>query len=495
MILLANVGNSDLQIDPKLLPPRDDHKRWTTRAMGEELYDHLAKYKAHLQMPLLMPTLRWLHKQPNFDLDNLRIYLFASDQPLYTALDERAKDTMPHAKTVRSLLMDGGYLMAQLGLQKGLNIAGKAIRIETIKGSPADYANMLDYYTKILPAIAHYISTDAPVFLEVSGGTPAMTAMLMVAAVEVFGPRTRTLYVERGATLSYEVGVADQLFRRRTAHTLRTQIDMYAYAVALRTLTDYGELVIRNSQQREMVQALVRYADRRLAFDFEAARGALQDARRLAVGETQALIQFWLNQFTEADAAVNLAELWHNMCIKERFGDYADFLQRVFRFQEGMLHHIVEQLGVQFKDNTNERIDTDWLEQQPELVKFARTYKTDDSKNPLKLNLHESLSRNHLLAIADFFIDTDNTWAAWRTALEQLHGLSPVAELRNRGLSGHGFAGISRQQITEKYGHPVDFLMETLAEIYQAIFQMPLGESPYTAVNQLLTNLLDESVS
>lgn len=492
--LLANVGNSDLQIvDPSLVPKRQDGSSLSTRELGETLREHLQEYITQLTMPLLTPTLRWLWHQHPFEGNELHIVLFASNQPTFAPEKERSKDTKPHAEVIHKLLTNGSYLKMQLSLPKIINIPKRNIIITDISGNPADYANMLAFYMQDLPRRKRYIADDSAIYLEVSGGTPAMTAMLIVAAVETFGLRARTLYVERGATESYEVEVAHQLFAQRARHTLLTQINLYSYATALQTMSEQGSLISHNQQARDCSIALLQYADRRLAFDFDAARQALQQARRLSIGETQSLIQHWLNTLNSSDPSALLAELLHSMAIRDSFNDYAFFVQLLFRFQEATLHVMAHHLGMVYKKpSDDEYLDSVWLDTQPGLVAFAREYRLPGTKQTYDLDLRKSLNRISLSAIVDYLLQ-QGIRPDWQPVSTCLHQLSTLAELRNKGLSGHGFQGISRQKVEAAYGASLPHLLQQLHEIYFLIFGQVAGDSPYDQVNQLLQQIIADA--
>jgi len=492
--LFANIGNSDLALPKEqLMALAGERKFLPVRVLGEVLFEKLTTHLDHLTMPLLIPTLRWLWQQRPFEGNDLHVVLFASDQPEYVPADERAKDTKPHADVIKALLMNSAYLKMQLSLEKGINIPKRNITVESIKGSPADYANMLAFYMDALPKQAQRIADESEIYLEISGGTPAMTAMLVVAAVETFGPRVRTLYVDRGATESYEVAVAQQLFAQRTRHTLRTQINLYSYTVALQTVREQSVLISRDQNQQELITVLLYYADRRLAFDFDEARLALQQARRLSVGEEQSLIQYWLNTLSGSETSDLLAELLHSIAVRNSFGDYAFFVQQLFRFQEAALHFMAHAMGMPYKSaKTDEYLDPAWLEEQPGLIEFSQAYQPLGSPQQYNLNLRESLSRLALAAIVDYLLQ-QGVRTEWAPAATALHSLSRVAELRNRGLSGHGFQGISRQKVETAYGQPLPNLLEQLREIYQIIFRKAVGDSPYDQVNQLLHRFVAEA--
>lgn len=478
VLLLANVGNSDLRLErPDLLPTHDDPDWWRSiRRQGEEINQNFDRYGDALTLPLLGPTVRWILDNEGVAGSDLHVVLFASNQAYHPTIEhEWLRDTLPVAKVIRQVLSRPPY-----GIPK------KQIHTEAIDGIPADYSNMLSFYARTLPERQRYVDADTRVYLEVSGGTPAMTSMLIVMGVEVFGESVRTLYVDRGATVPYEVNVSRELFARKSRDVLRNQIALYAYAVAQRTLEASGALITSDSGQRELMHKLLTYADRRLAFDFKRALDALQEARKRALGVQQAQIQHWLRELEEPDAASNLAELIHSTRIKQFFGDYADFVQRIFRFQEAAFRHMAERMGLQYTKSDGQYASQNWLESVPGLGKFLDMYRNRQTGRVNTIDLSRPLNRVSLGAIVDYFVQNVPEWSHWQGVADQLHALSAVADLRNSGLAGHGFRGIGETDIEDAFGGTAADLLACLTTIYETIFEDAPGDDPYAAVNALL---------
>lgn len=481
--LLANVGNSDLQIDNSKLPgapaAEDPEKWWTPRRIGEAVRDNPDRFAGTIKLPLLEPTINWLFEHENVTGEDLRLVLFASDQPREDTIEsEWLKDTYPIAEALCKIVTD-----------KPFHIPQKQSRIERILGSPADYSNMLSFYTQALPRVAKRVAPDDRIFLEVSGGTPAMASMLIVMGVEVFGERVRTLYVERGATVPYEVSVSRELFARKTRDTLCDQVKLHAYAVALQTLKDAGPLIDPDDDHRRLLAAVLNYADRRLSFDFDRARNALQNARQLSIGEAQARIGRWLRELESSDTAEHLSELLHSANIKLKFGDYADFTQRIFRFQEATFRSMLEQIGIQYSDKDGKYVKNEWVQTQPGLDKFLDGYVNPQTQKPDRVKLDRPLNRYSLGAMAEYFARTEK-WKRWRGTVQALHKLSAVADLRNKGVAGHGFDGIGKKDISQAYGDTPEVLLRDLNTIYQEVFERAPGPNPYDAINILILDLI-----
>jgi hypothetical protein len=496
-LLLANVGNHDVDLaDRTLLPPELQEGRLPPRTLGTELAANYAHYAPALRLPLLAPTLRWLLDHEQVAPEALQIYLFASDQPAdYTPQSEWLKDSYPFAQVIRDHLVQGGLAWRRggKGEVKPLRLPKRQVQLRRIAGNPADYRNVLAYFGRELPRIAARTDPLEVAYLEVTGGTPAMTSMLIVTGVEVFGQKARTLYLARTDDRPVPVGVSHQLFARHTRATLRTQIGLHAYAVARQTLAAHGAALLPDAQQRALLDALLQYADRRLAFDFGRARDALAEAGRYALGEAQARVGAWSRQLSTPGAAELLAELLHSARIKYRQGDYADFVGRLFRFQEAAFRHLAEGMGMQYKDpDDDEYVDQGWVRAVAGLSEFLQAYRPPrENANPINIDLDRSLNRVSLGAIVDFFVQQD-AWAHRRDAARMIHRLTDLARLRNKGIAGHGFEGIGYEDLSQAFGRDAGAILPHLQETYQALFERSPGADPYAAANALCLELLAE---
>lgn len=494
VVLLANVGSRDVHLtDPSLLPEEMQAQGPGARKLGEELLENIDRYAGAIELPLIGVSLRWLLEQEGVDPDTLYVHLFASDQlaPPTTPETEWLKDSVPFARVVQRLLLDGHleWRPRYENESRHLRLPKRRVRIHSLQGNPADYRNVLDYFTGELPSIERHLDEEDEVYLEVTGGTPAMTSMLILAGVDTFGRRARTLYVDRGADRPRYMGIGRRLFSRRTRAALDGQLDLYAYAVAGATLEEEKDHVVPDVERQRLVLALLDYADRRLAFDFERARRALHEAGQYASGENQAQVQAWERELRSRDGAAMLGELVHNTVIKYELGSYADFTQRLFRFQEAILRHLARRMGMEHAREGDDRyVSVDWVENVPGLRDFLEAYVVESGNEGIAL--HVPLNRVSLGAIVEFFVERDPDWAFLSGVVEDVHRLSSLARLRNKGLAGHGFQGIGREDLEAAWGEDPDRILSLLEEIYAAVFDRPVGPSPYETVNRFIRDCL-----
>lgn len=484
--LLANVGNHDLKVTNwSVLPDQIDRR---PRPLGEFLLKNVQKYQDVIELPLIEPSLTWIKDREGCDIPDINVILFASSQTKDLAdPEEYAKDTQPVAEVIKEFL----FLKYQ--------IPNKQIRISIIEGNPADYVNMLNFYqTQLDKLVTEFVKLDDDrIYIEVAGGTPAMTSMLIVTGTEFFGQAVTVLYKDRLSDTPTQINIAQVLFARKMRQTIEEQIKLYAYATASETLKDNGRLVLPNEDKRTLVLHVLNYADRRLAFDYDRARKHLQDALPLTLGGDQEQLRAWLRELREPHVDMLLAELIYSAHVKDSLGDYADLTQRLFRFQEAILRYMAEQIGMEYSDEkTKLYVKTEWRTNQPELDKFLREYHRDNTgkevQKPINIDTsNRPLNRYNLGAIVEYFVTNTDEWAHWKDPTMQIFRLSSVADLRNKGISGHGFEGIGKQDIEREFGEDMDALFTLLESIFTNVFETSLGDNPYDIINKRLLEWLD----
>jgi len=496
---MANVGNHDVQLrDPDLLPDGLRERRVSSRQLGGEILANYNRYVKSVALPIIAPCLRWLLESEGVPPNDLYVHLFASDQnpPPVTPEGEWNKDTVFFAQVIERFLKSGGLAWMPPGEHEKskLQLSKRQVHVHTFPGSPANYNNMMAYFGRELSRLTRWIDEKDAVYLEVTGGTPAMTSMLIVSGVEAFGERAHTLYVERGADRPYRIGIGRRFFARQAKAILRTQLTMHGYKSARETLERQGTLLVPDAERRQLVDLLLQYADRRLAFDFARAREALQRAQRYATGDLQAQIQYRLRELQpgeerERSSADLLAELIHSTRIKYEWGDYADFTQRLFRFQEAILRHLVEQMGLEYSDADGKYASGSWVKSIPGLTEFLEDYAFGSGQKGIDLDRY--LNRISLMAIGEFFAEHAPEWAKARSLLKRIERISDVARLRNKGLAGHGFEGVGLEDLERAFGDGPDTIISHLEDIYAAVFEQVIGSSPYETINEVVVELLE----
>ncbi|MEI8167156.1 MAG: hypothetical protein WCG26_12290, partial [Chloroflexales bacterium] len=248
----------------------------------------------------------------------------------------------------------------------------------------------------------------------------------------------------------------------------------------------------QSESQRDLITALLHYADQRLNLDFQSCRRSLSGKDGAIGGRYRIDVSRLYAEVATTDASWMLREVFWGAKLKYDRGEYADFIGRIFRFQEGCLRYLAEQLGTQFADERGAEFDRAWVEQHEGLSK--KLVRDDELMLYVdRANLHKVIS---FLAKA-----AGNT--SVQKARNGLVKINALADLRNRTQIAHGYTGLSKQVLADyfslkpeelKAGKHVDpteanKILDQMRESYEQTVGDVLGENPFDAVNALIQRI------
>ena len=472
VLVLCNVGNSDLVVEGVA---RDELPR-QARPLAARLNAERETYWDRIRLPILTKALDYILAQGE---PIKTVILFVSDQDRELAgEDEWAKDTCELGKLVKE------KLLKQYEMQ---GWSSRQIRLQAILGNPADYDTMLTYFEAGLPRIrSYYDPASLKVYLSLTGGTPAMNAMLLVVGNEVFGPQTVNLYDARERKQPFPLGVGRRLASRALRVALLANLQTYQYAAALALLQTEGSVLVDAHSTRRVLLALLTFARDRLAFNFADAAQALDAALPHAAGPVKDRLLHWQNQVLNPTDTDRLRELYFSAEIKRLNHAYAGWLERVFRFQESALRHAAVNRGVAFRDPNLEYLAQDWVEAQPGLVDYlARAPRLGGG---VGLDPCRSASRPLLRAVLDFLAEQRDD-DRLRSFLALADRLESLASLRNHWV--HRNQGVQLADLEESFGDSLEAACQTLTDMFQVLTDVEPGPNPYDAINAQCRDLIE----
>ncbi len=464
-LVVGNLGNSDLTADGER--PR------RPRPEGELLWQ---QFEAHsFALPLIEPCLAQLLAE---GVNITRVVLFYTDQPeteeTMTAdrfgVRLRDKDTVWYAQIAARLLHERfDARVGSVELRRVERGNGEAI-------NPSLYDEAFDAYGDLIARA--YLPDDTSCFVLMAGGIPACNSALQLHALGAYADRCRFVYQPEGGH-PYELRVGAQLqatFRRATALDALARHDFATALHSVETLERPDPALL----------ALLRYACYREAFDFVRARVALGEGLRAASGRFRIFLDTLkpdLEQLVErTDSAALLLEVYASARITWDNQRYADFLGRIFRFQEATLRHIVE---------TRLELPTDMgaTVQAPNLARYQagiaaspalQVYLDAQRIDERPLRYADGPNRTVMSAMLSF-LAAGGVRADGRPYLEKaelgrfgelrrrLNKLENLAQLRNQSIIAHGFAGVSREELDRAYGGEAVGIMQDLAKVLELL--------------------------
>jgi hypothetical protein len=473
ILVLCNIGNSDLSADGnRPRRPRPD---------GATLWEDRAAHR--FELPIIEPCLQWLLAQA---LVPLEIVLFYTDQPANAQTEAtdrygvslRDKDTLWYAQIIEHVLHERfGSQISAIHRMKVARSDGQTI-------NPSLYDEAFDAYGSLVAQI--YDPEVSACYVMMAGGIPACNIALQIHTLSAFGDRSRFLYQPEGGP-PYDLRVGSQIqatFRRATA---LDALDRRDFATALRSVEQLDP-------PQHAVLALLRYACYREAFDFTRARSALAEGIRQASGELRSFmmgIQPDLERLARSnDTGALLCEVYANAVITFGNQRYADFLGRVFRFQEAALRHIVEtQLNlptnlakpvretnlarflaaIAANPTLQAHLDAATIDGNPLVYKYG-------PNRPVMSSLLDFLARGGLRADGKPYLAKaeQGRFIGLKKAMDKLDSL---AELRNQSIIAHGYAGVSREELDRAYGSDAAGILRDMSKIIELA---GIGAAPST---------------
>ncbi len=443
VFVLCNVGNRDLMLEGDPGPP--DPPRSEGRRLLEE-YDDIA---SRLVFPIITPCLHYISALHPSGIDQL--VLFGTDQPDPSYRD---RDTLHFAA------------LAARRLPEPLGPALEEAHSRTVKGiNPALYDEAFEAFDALLDDLPKD-GVDV-CYVTLAGGIPACNTALLLQGVRHFGDGLRVVYLPHQGE-PQELRAGQQV------------IDAFREAAAIEHLErcDFANAVPRLERlgADPGLTGLVRYAAQRFAFDFRSAQttllSVLRDGGRAARGLVQSHLRHDLDTLLDEASGPRrlkalLRELYWNAAITYRHRRYADFLGRVYRFQEAVLRYLVEDilgLPTDLSPEVEEETKRRWREGirvNDTLLVYLEAQEVGGE--PLEWEQIGRATYKALLAYGISDADSEGLDAQgqpvlspdererFSALLDRVNAFDGLVELRNRTIIGHDFEGVSKGQLEGRY--------------------------------------------
>lgn len=448
--LLCNIGSRDLMM---LSAEGKTEELRPARPRGLEILEQYADYSSRLVLPIIQPTLEHLIAMDDLARGSappatLHIYLLGTDQP-----DPRFQDTDTlHFARIASRFLN--------------HIYGRRVEVHEdllIRGiNPAMYDEAYEAMGELLQSIQP--EKDETVYVLLAGGIPACNTALLLQGVRRF---------DRNLVAVYKPPDREALFLR----VGRQILEAYNEATVIERLHDLDFAnALPSLEQLETARdlsGLVRYAAQRLAFDFQSARLTLEQTMADTHNNTRQFINQRLHHSLDdlllpasghQRLLALLKELYWNACIVYNHHQYADFLGRVYRFQEAILRYMVETIYSVSTDlvpdvrEVNQRSWEEMLRWNPSLVAFGETIQVKGKKLDLRIIARPSYQALLKYATGDppgcdssgkpLLLKEKREY--YRALVDRVNKLDELVELRHRTIIGHDFAGVSETLLVQR---------------------------------------------
>jgi hypothetical protein len=479
IVVLCNVGNRDVTLEGEARPPHP------ARGEGRKLLERYDEVAPLLRFPIIEPCLRYVSARHPEGIDYLVTYGTDQLDPTY-----RDRDTLHFAA------------LAARRLPELLSPALQGAQSRTIEGiNPALYDEAFEAFDDLLDDLS---DDDIDVcYVAIAGGTPACNSALLLQGVRHFGDRLRVVYVPHQGE-PQELRAGQQVMDAFREAAAIEHLERFDFANAVPRLESLGA--------DPGLTGLVRYAAQRFAFDFRSAQTTLLRVLREGSRSVRSFVQKHLRH--DLDILLNeasgprrlkalLRELYWNAAITYHHRRYADFLGRVYRFQEAVLRYLVEHLlelptdlSPEVRDETIRQWQG-WIRANDDLMSFLEARSVNDE--PLNWKKIARPTYKALLSYATSDAEGEGLDAEgqpllspgerkrYSALLDRVNAFDGLVELRHRTIIGHDFEGVSEAQFKERYkGRPKQGggrrnSMEGLREI-AGMLGIDLQDDPYELI-------------
>ncbi|MBM7562182.1 hypothetical protein [Fusibacter tunisiensis] len=245
-------------------------------------------------------------------------------------------------------------------------------------------------------------------------------------------------------------------------------IERYDYGGAFEVLKEVG---LEKSNGGVIIDAC-RYA---VNFDFETARKKLNTLSEAMIkNEACTKLKKEFDALNEGQPDALMSELLENLKFQIVNEEYIDFLGRVYRFKEAIYKYMF------IRSHMNNRPFSFHMKfvQKKEILRILRNqYRIFNGNLTYALNAyfkkHAKPDKN-----IDHVIDVMNT-----------QKMNQLIELRHESLVGHGFKGVSMEEIQQIYGNPYSIL-DDFRECLESM-NIKLDRYKYSKINDMILNFLE----
>jgi hypothetical protein len=493
ILVLCNVGNRDIQVRDRTVAEglgialgREPGAPWTiwgAREGGQRLWEH-PEAAAGLSFDILDPCLEQVISRHRGPID--RLVLFGTDQPEgLVAERHRQKDTLHFAEVMARHY--GGQAASRI----------RRVAVLQVRGIDAAlYDEAFEAYGKLLSDLPQSVEAC---YLIISGGMPACNAALLLQGVRRWGERARVLYLPEGASEPRELRAGAQILASLQRAVIEAHLQRLDFAAA--------RALMPAIEAPRAVCGLAAYGQQRLDFDFDTAQETLLDEVErhgdLAVRRFVDSVRCDLDPLCGSDESTErlrtlLAELFWNSEIAFEQRRYADFLARVYRFQEAVLRYLVEtaygwptDLSLRAREGTLQA----W-KQALAMDDRLRAYLAAKGVDGRSLT-ERQINRYTFNALLAFALDPKGGQREdgganvppdrrqfLQAQIKRVNAFDKLVELRHRTIVGHDFEGVSLSKIRAAYPNgekdaqgqpdPVKGMMVLLEAL-----QVPVRNNPY----------------
>ncbi|AEH07257.1 hypothetical protein [Methanothermococcus okinawensis] len=338
-----------------------------------------------------------------------------------------------------------------------------SIKVYAINDNPSDYSLMFEYYKKTLNNFKNDKDYES-IYLGITGGTPALSFGLIICGALKWELKAKVLYQSLFKNEPTYMDIGYKLFNILKNREYITLYDKHLYELCAEIGKDYNlipdwkyhyllglhykELFDFKRALEEFDKAYkcdnVNFKDKK---EIQKEINSIKDFEKIDINNI--VIKDNINLYAKL---IDL--LIENAKIKWENGEYVDFIGRIFRLKEALLRMIIEK---EFNISTNPKNVEEngkkikrWLEFEEFLDNNPKIY--DYLEKETDWNGRKEPNNRVLDWILGYMVNKGKKeWKKYAKIYGFSKNLEKLSELRNESILAHGFKGISKTDIVNRY--------------------------------------------
>ena len=476
IMFLSTIGGRDLLLEGREIKP--------PRIEGKRILDDLETLAPKLSLPMLEAAIDYiLRREEAID----RIVLIATDQPKTELPRHRDNDTLFFAEIIKKLLVK--KLLVK-------NRKVKDIRVFLIKQNPSNVDDMFDFFKQALKRNkAFQMKNMRKCYALTTGGVPGANTALLMQSIEYYREKCYPLYVSEKTGHVIPLQIGNQMLTSFRNEAISRALDRYDYSAVAALLAD------QSNERERFCWRLAEYAKHRLYFDFDTALSITENTMgEVPAGERSfcEYLQQDLDGLKNKERSALVRELFLNLRIKFIREEFVDFLGRVFRLQEDVLRYIVEkQFGFSTEMDKKSRYAefVNGVKKNTALTKYleesrfsGKPLKYDEPTIPCLTQMVKFLVEVNDNGNGKPLITDEGQIQSYRQIIEIFEKVNGLSGLRNKSIIAHGYDGVSRAILQEKYGEG-DIITDLRRVV--GLIGVDLKEDPFERINDRVKRTMD----
>ena len=424
-IFLTNIGTSDIE---ELKKEKERFFEVTKKSLKENKWENLT-------LGILEPEIEELEKRYE-DFSSSKIFLFGTKQE-----PSHPQDTIYATEIAKRKIISR------------FNLDEEEVEIILIKENPADFDKMQIFYKDFLEGLKGILSENTDLVVSITGGTPAQNFSLLLNSIFLFPEKVKAIYLFRGQKKPKFLDINQEIFDEIVKKQIQILKENELFYPSIKLIEKWPSSFTYDEKIK------LEFSSAISQFNFQKAKEILENYPRLFSDAEKEKLEGYLKfpqlikerKLTQEYFEIYLdliLEVWKEAKRKWHQGEYTDFLGRIFRIEEGVLHYIFEyetQVITQPLDSNSYPEFEKWAENEEFVKSWCEKEKIEKLTAPSKKFLREYL---------------EYRFPEYKSFVRFSMRIQNLSHLRNKSILAHGFEGISKDKIYQFLGK--DFNQELI---------------------------------